>query len=52
MLALSRKQLVLLVVLAIIVALAASMAVIHAANPLLWHHMLTDGPVPYIVSHF
>ena len=52
MLALSRKQLVLLVVLAVIVTLAASMAVIHAANPILWHHLITDGPVPYVINHF
>ena len=49
MLALSRKHLVLLFILAVIVALAASMAVIHAANPALWNHFLTSGPE--LISH-
>ena len=44
MLALSRKHLVLLLILAVIVALAISMTILQAANPTFWHHLMTDGP--------
>jgi hypothetical protein len=46
MLALSKKQsMVLLIVLvSCLIALAASMAVIHATNPMLWHQASTLLP--------
>lgn len=50
MLALSRKNMVLLLILVSLVAVVISMSAIHAANPAVWHHLLSDGPD--IISHF
>ena len=52
MVALSRKQVLvfLMILVSFIVALAASMTIIHAVNPTLWHHILDAGPI--IVSHW
>ena len=52
MLALSRKQMMafLIIVVSILVAIVASMAVIHATNPNLWYHV--TGFLPRIISHF
>lgn len=52
MVALSRKQMLvfLLILVSFIVALATSMAIIHAVNPTLWHHILDSGPD--VISHW
>jgi hypothetical protein len=52
MVALSRKQMLvfLLVLVSFLVALVTSMAIIHAVNPTLWHHVLDMGPDTW--SHF
>lgn len=50
MLALSRKNLVLLLILVALVAVVVVMSTLNAANPTLWHHLLSDGP--NIIAHF
>lgn len=43
MLALSRKNMVLLIAVVLVIAVVASMAIIHTDSAL-WHHILSDGP--------
>lgn len=52
MLALSKKNLLFFIVLVALLAVVATLAVIHATNPALWHQILTNGPVPHIVNNF
>ena len=52
MLSLSRKQMLVLflVLVSFIVALVASMAIIHAANPGMWQHV--QNALPDILNHY
>ncbi len=50
MLALSRKNMALLILVALVVTLVASMSIIHAINPALWQHFLSVGPD--VISHW
>ena len=52
MLTLSRKQMTVLfiIIVSFIVALAASMAILHAANPSIWQHV--DSFLPDVINHF
>jgi hypothetical protein len=52
MLTLSRKQMIVIffVLVSFIIALVASMAVLHNVNPDLWQHV--DGVLPNIISHY
>ncbi len=52
MLALTRKQMMvlLIVLVAFVCTLFASMAVIHATNPTIWQNVLYS--VPNVISHF
>jgi hypothetical protein len=49
MLALSRKNMVLLIAVILVIAVVASMAIIQTDSAL-WHHILSDGP--NMISHF
>jgi len=50
MLVLSKKSVLLLVVIALAV-LALALTALHAVNPQLWQHF-ADGFVPNVMSHF
>ena len=52
MLSLSRKQMMVffLILVSFIVALVASMAIIHVANPNMWQHV--QSALPDVISHF
>jgi hypothetical protein len=52
MLTLSRKQMTVLflILVSFIVALVASMALLHAANPAIWHQV--DQLLPDVLTHY
>ena len=50
MLSLSKKNLLVFIVLAALLAVVATLSVIHATNPVLWHQILSNGP--RIVNNF
>lgn len=52
MLAISKKQMMVLmmVLVSFVLALAASMALIHATNPTLWHNLMLLAP--FIQQHY
>lgn len=52
MLTLSRKQMIVIffVLVSFIIALVASMAILHTTSPDLWQHV--DGVLPNVISHW